>query len=495
MKLFRSKSARWSAMVLLLVGLGACSGSDDEPDRNTGNQTTTNGSSAGGSSAGDGGSAGNGGAGTAAGGDTAGGGEPSGEFTLESNTPLSLVEGSAEGVDISFVLNRTNGHNRNVAVSVAGVTDQDDQRITFETNTVQLNGNQTSGTINIQLAIDDLPILSHTRSFSVTADDGTNTVSVPVAINVTPVNAPDIYLLVGQSNMVGFSGDGTKQAGPGGPDEPNPRIRQVNVSKNDQFDIFTNEAAFNSKSKNVIASNVIVQAEDPLHIPLDPNNTSGKDTSYIGLGLSFAKKALQNTEKNIILVPAAWSGSAFCINTDGPIGQWNAQPTDNPNLGNTWLFDRAVTRANIAIEETGGILRGILWHQGESDANGRCAGEYLANLERLAKELRVQIEPDLRGAALRKGDANIPFVLGTMSRGIDERGDISDFWAEKQLIDDAHRELPSKVKHAALTTSNDLTPANGYPCGNTTCIHYGPGALREMGSRYYDALLSAVANP
>ncbi len=468
MRLRTSKTARWSAIVILLLGLSACSGSDDEPPR-TGGATTAGGTTSGGVSAGD--------------------------FVLQTVAPLVLEEGSPNGVNIPIAVSRSNGHSKTISVSIEGARDEDERSITFNTNSAQLSSTQSTGTINLSLAIDDLPILAQQRTFHVDASDGTETARIPVEINISPVDAPDVYLLIGQSNMVGFSGDGTKLAGPNGPDEPHPRILQLNATKNDQFGVFTSEADFTSVSSNVIDANRIVQAEDPLHIPLDPNNTSGKTLSYIGMGLSFAKAALNNTANNIVLVPAAWSGSAFCSNADGPNGQWNAQETDDPNLGNTWLFDRAVARTNLALAETGGVLRGILWHQGESDANDRCAGQYLANLERLAQELRVQINPDRRGVELRTGGANIPFVLGTMSQGIDENGDLSDFWPAKQLIDDAHRILPSRINHAALTISDDLTPVNGYPCGNENCIHYGPAALREMGRRYYDALLRAAANP
>jgi len=82
-----------------------------------------------------------------------------------------------------------------------------------------------------------------------------------------------------------------------------------------------------------------------------------------------------------------------------------------------------------------------------------------------------------------------------MSRGIDPRGDFSEFFPEKQMIDDAHKTLPSVIAHAAITSSDDLTPDNGFPCGNTNCIHYGAAALREMGKRYYAALQRAVVNP
>jgi len=506
------------AIALVLLGLSACSGPDKETDKGTSgftsSGTSTQGSASGGSDSGETVSgdsssgetdAGDTSSGETASGDTSSGdtssggtdsgGNATGEFVLDAVAPVELTEGSANGVDIPFTISRTNGHNKNINVTVEGVNDADERLVTINTDAAQLGGTQSAGTIKLQLAIDDLPILSQQRSFNVIASDDTSSSSITVDVNVKPVDAPNVYLLIGQSNMVGFSGDGTKLAGPGQPDEPNPRILQLNATKNDQFEVFTSEVAFTSIASNVIESRRIVQAEDPLHVPLDPNNTSGKDVSYIGMGLSFAKEALKSTENTIVLVPAAWSGSSFCLNADAPIGQWNAQDTSNPNLGNTWLFDRAVTRTNLTLAETGGVLRGILWHQGESDSNDRCAGEYLANLERLAKELRLQIEPDQRGAGMRQPDANIPFVLGTMSRGVDENGDLSNFWPAKQLIDDAHRELPSKVSHAAITISDDLTPANGFPCGNENCIHYGPGALREMGRRYYEAIQRAAANP
>ena len=417
-------------------------------------------------------------------------------FSLQAIDPIVLVEGDPNGATIPVQLERMAGHSNPVSMTLTGENDIDQRLITIDSTAAQLSATQNSGSFNLRLAIDDLPIAESERTFFIDATDGDHSVRSELKVTIKPTDAPDIYLLAGQSNMVGFSGDGTKQSQPGGPDEPNPRIFQLNVTKNDPWVIFTNESAFTETSSNVLETSIIVQAEDPLHITKnDPANTSDKDLSYIGMGLSFAKKALQETSSTIVLVPAAWSGSSFCNNDFGPIGQWNALDTDNENLGNTWLFDRAVARANIAINETGGILRGILWHQGESDSNSRCADVYLSNLEQLARQLRINIDADQRGSELRRADANIPFVLGTMSRGIDEREDLSVFPLDKQTIDDAHRTLPSKIAHAAVTINDDITPQNGYPCGNTTCIHYGAAALRIIGERYYDALKRAVGNP
>jgi hypothetical protein len=414
------------------------------------------------------------------------------QFSISAITPTEdLLEGDPVGVSVDVTVKRVDGYAEPLTLT-ASTSDQPFISTNFSEDELTL-GNNTA-TLNVSLAIADLPITAQTRSIDITASDGTLSSTTSVELLAQPTTAPDIYLLIGQSNMIGFSGDGTKQAFPGGLDEPNPRIKQLNVSKNDQDNIFLAEDDFSSVDLNAVTP-LVVQAEDPLHIPLDPNNTTGKTLSYIGLGLSFAKDALVNTTADIVLVPAAWSGAAFCDNEGGPIGQWNAGETDDPNLGNSWLFERAKTRANMAIDATGGVLRGILWHQGESDANDRCAGSYAENLTRLAEQLRLQIQEDVRGSDLRRADANIPFITGSMSKGVDERDDLSVFLPDKLTIDAAHRTIAERVTHAAFSNHDDLVPDNGFPCGNTTCIHFGPQALREMGARYYQALLAAANNP
>ena len=314
---------------------------------------------------------------------------------------------------------------------------------------------------------------------------------MPVSVTVQPTSAPDVYLLVGQSNMVGFSGDGTRQSYPGGEDEPDPRIRQLNVSANDSSEVFRTFNDYTSAQANIVSPD-FVTALDPLHVPQDPSEEDGKEGEYIGLGLSFAKRALLDTSADILLVPAAWSGASFCANSNGPQGNWMAQPSSNPALGNTLLFDRAVVRANLAIERSGGILRGILWHQGESDSNELCAPVYADNLTLLAEQLRANINP-VGDASLQRVESNIPFVVGTMSRGVDERDDLSVYLPPKQMIDDAHRNVPNVIATAEVSNHDDLVPANGYPCGNGSCIHFGAAALREMGRRYYEAMRRAVA--
>lgn len=401
-----------------------------------------------------------------------------------------LIEGDNTGISIPLSITRTDGYDQTVQLQISGVTSDDEAFVTSSFSQLLLTPTDDESEVVLKLAISTAPIQVQQRSFLITATDGVDTDEATITVNVKPTSAPDVYLLAGQSNMIGFSGDGTRDVGPGGEDEPNERVKQLNVSMNNSFDVFTDESTFTSAESNIVDPD-IVTALDPLHVPQDAN-TGAKELDYIGLGLSFGKSALVDTSAEVVLVPAAWSGSAFCYNDNGPVGGWTPVDTGNEDLGNSLLFDRAVFRANEAIERTGGILRGILWHQGESDANERCAPLYADNLQMLVQEFRSQINPIADTSLLRMDDIVVPFVAGTMSRGVDERDDLSEFLPSKQLIDDVTRDVPNSIDTAQVSVHDDLVPSQGYPCGNGSCIHFGPGALREMGSRYYTALKLAI---
>ena len=414
------------------------------------------------------------------------------DFSLRSlPTNMQLIEGDSQGLDIPLDLTRSDGHTADISLSIEGITEQDSAFVStaFSNDSLSSANNQTS--VNLRLEIGVLPILPQQRNFRIIATDGTQSDTHTITVNVEPTESDDVYLLIGQSNMVGFGGDGQKDASAGGADEANERILQFNVSPNGEFDVFLTPDDYTSVDQNFRAPRM-TKAIDPLHVPVD-EFTLDKAEDYIGLGLSFAKQALPSTSRNIILVPAAWSGTSFCDTSIAP-AHWNALPTDAANHGNTLMFDRALTRVNHALEFSGGVLRGILWHQGESDANIECAGRYGVNLQILAEQLRSQIIPDQRGTVARKPYSNLPFVVGTMSRGVDDRGDFSEYSDEKNIVDQVHRTISSRVLHSAVSIHDDLIPENGYPCGNTSCIHFGTLALREAGRRYYQALVEAASN-
>ena len=98
-------------------------------------------------------------------------------------------------------------------------------------------------------------------------------------------------------------------------------------------------------------------AVDPLHWD--------KSVAGVGLGKSFALAlAAENEDVTIGLIPTACGGSP--ISSWQPLG-YHAQTKSHP-------YDDALKRAQQAMQD--GTLKGILWHQGESDCKPKLAQEH-----------------------------------------------------------------------------------------------------------------------
>ena len=369
---------------------------------------------------------------------------------------------------------------------VDAAEDLDNLDFRFDQSTLSAAVSTTQ--LRVKLNVGSAPIKFHERRFVLVAQLGATVKETRITFDVIPVTAPDVYLLIGQSNMEGSSEFWAKNSEAGGPDEREVRIKQLNVRQN-SHEIFSQRWQYSDESSNV-STPLIITAEDPLHEPRQPGQHS-KGGTFVGLGLSFAKAALVHTTQEIVLVPAAWSATGFCASEFGDLG-WNASVTNNPALGGTLLVDRALTRLNMTLRTTGGVFRGILWHQGEADSNdAACAYSYKNNLLQLVNRLRSEALVDKRGIAARGVTATIPLVVGTLSRGVDERADFSFFGELKDVIDSAHRSISDYIPHSGFVNNDDLIPP-AYPCGAGSCIHFGAAAYREMGQRYYRALRGVV---
>ena len=137
-----------------------------------------------------------------------------------------------------------------------------------------------------------LPIQSGQRTFNLVASDGTFSTSTSVTVATSPVARDDVYLLLGQSNMVGFSEEGAKRSGPSELDEPNLRIRQANVQANVR-EFYPNALSYTDIATNFLSPEYVT-AEDPLHAPVN-QDTLGKEGTRIGLGMSFVRACLLYT--------------------------------------------------------------------------------------------------------------------------------------------------------------------------------------------------------
>lgn len=404
---------------------------------------------------------------------------------------VTLTEGDSNGISIALSLQRNGASTRPVQLSLEADNARDLYNLRYAFSPSTLGEGESGSVVTLHLDVGVAPLLFHERYFRLVADDGVSRTSRPLTIDVTPTSAPDIYLLIGQSNMEGYSELGSREAYAGGLDERHPRIHQLNVQPNSRS-VFYSDGMFRDEQSN-ISSPSFVPAEDPLHEPRFIG-IDGKEATFVGLGLTFAKSALTSTTSDIYLVPAAWGATGFCANANGDLA-WNAWPTPGQaHLGGTLLADRALTRLNMTLRETGGVLRGILWHQGGADSNNPdCARDYANNLSQLVSRLRSDARQDARGAAGRGAAALIPFVVATQSRGDDERGQFSVFNPSKVIVDASQRSVSQYITHSDFVNNDDLVPSQ-YPCGQTSCVHFGATALREQGRRFFAAFKRIWSN-
>ena len=172
----------------------------------------------------------------------------------------------------------------------------------------------------------------------------------------------DLYLLMGQSNM---KGRGIM------PDEPkrDPRIVMMHL-KDDAWYL----------------------ARHPLHLVGDAKTFAGHDNAGVGPGLAFAEALItQNPKVAIGLVPCAVGGSA--------INLWQKGAR---------LYDEALRRAKRALQATmpvKGRIRGVLWLQGEANANAAGLAVHEAKLLKLVDDLRADLaQPDLSFIACTIGE-------------------------------------------------------------------------------------------
>lgn len=228
------------------------------------------------------------------------------------------------------------------------------------------------------------------------------------AQTINPSKSLEVYLLIGQSNM---AGRGTLDA---------------------QSQITSDAILMLDKT------NRWVIAKDPVHFD--------KSSAGVGPAISFAQSMLQD-KKNIQigLVPCAWGGS--------PIKVWQpgAKYFDN------FPYDEAVQRAKIAMEQ--GFLKGILWHQGESDNDPKKAEVYLEKLKTLVGNLRKDLNAP-----------NLPFVAGEIG-----------YFNKENYINATINKLPDELEHTAIVTAQDLTDKGDH-------LHFETPSARELGKRYAAAM-------
>jgi hypothetical protein len=196
-----------------------------------------------------------------------------------------------------------------------------------------------------------------------------------------------------------------------------------------------------------------VPAVDPIHFD--------KPVAGVGLGKTFAKLIAEaNPDVTIGLVPCAVGGS--------PIDSWT--PGVLYPVTNTFPWDDMAKRVEIA--GGSGMWKGILWHQGEADSTPALAPTYEPKLHDLIARLRMLL-----------GAPDLPFIAGQMGKFPD-----APWNQDKITVDRAHKELPTRVPHAAFVSAEGLTDRGDK-------VHFDSASYRELGTRYAAACLSLLKAP
>jgi len=228
-----------------------------------------------------------------------------------------------------------------------------------------------------------------------------------------------LYLLAGQSNMAG-RGAVSKQD-----KKVHPRVFVLN------------------------RQNRWAPAVDPLHFD--------KSWAGVGPGLTFGK-VIAEADPNVTigLIPCAVGGS--------PISAWKPHAYYQPV--NVYPYDDAIARCRIATQR--GVLKSILWHQGEGDSNATDGPLYARRLTEVISQFRHDLEVP-----------NLLFVAGTFVDAYIARV------AESKFVIDA-------IKTVAKADDNVLWISGAGLPSKDDLVHFNAEGARELGRRYAEAVLERL---
>ncbi len=194
-----------------------------------------------------------------------------------------------------------------------------------------------------------------------------------------------------------------------------------------------------------------VPAIDPIHYD--------KNSAGVGLGKSFALHLLEQNDDIVIgLIPSACGGS--------PISTW--VPGGYHKQTSSYPYDDAIKRIQRARKD--GILKGILWHQGESDSNKQ------SNSSRYAKRLKNLIERFRDDLEVK----DVPFIIGQLGQF-----EKKPWGALEKQVDEAHASMPTLLDNVGFVPSKGLTAKGDN-------IHFNSKSLRLFGRRYAETYLRII---
>jgi hypothetical protein len=237
----------------------------------------------------------------------------------------------------------------------------------------------------------------------------------PVRISSSKLNTW-VFMMAGQSNMAG---------------------RGIVESQ----DTVTSDRIF-----TINAAGQFTRAQEPLHF-YEPTRTG------LDCGMSFAFELLKHIPDsvNLLIVPTAIGGSS--------LRQW----TGDSLYRGVHLLTNFREKAEWAKQY--GAIKGILWHQGESDANDKDIPFFHQRLTCLFRMFR-----DITG------DLQTPILLG-------ELGAYSETQGAWNKINTMIKVFPASDPRTAVVTTADLKD-------NGDKVHFNSAGQRELGKRFAFSFLT-----
>ncbi|HKO47764.1 MAG TPA: sialate O-acetylesterase [Polyangiaceae bacterium] len=237
-----------------------------------------------------------------------------------------------------------------------------------------------------------------------------------------------IFLLLGQSNMVG---------------QPQPQ------SQDQQQDPRIKVLAYDNCTNVNRKYNQWYPASPPLH----------QCDAGVGPGDYFSKTLIQSLPEGytIGLVPNAVNGAPIDLIRKGvPRTGYMLPPDNHWATGYDWVLSRAREAQKV------GVIRGILFHQGESD---REQAAWVDKVKGLVKDLRTDL-----------GIGDVPFLAGELYYN-------GCCKAHNPLI----KQVTDSVTNGFLISASGLNGVDQY--------HFDLAGQRELGKRYGTAMQGALTIP
>jgi hypothetical protein len=195
--------------------------------------------------------------------------------------------------------------------------------------------------------------------------------------------------------------------------------------------------------------------------PLHPRRPNKK--ARFGPGLSFAEAYLAHKPGVTVgLIPMAWGGRSIVQLSKG-----------------SEIYGDAIRHTKAALQS--GTLKGVLWHQGESDTVEQTRTDaYEKRLHRLIKDVREDL-----------GYPQLPFIVGNLAEfyGTGQDHKAPDRVARITKIKEILRSLPKKVSHTGFVESTGCSPAA------RAKVHFDRKSCVLLGKRYAKVYADMFAKP